>query len=198
MDQVIFDSANVLYLAANLPEGAEERTNSESQTLWLIARDAALKAEPKAKALALIRSGRGAEVFAAREKRGSLEAQAGAALPIEMIPMAELMDSLCTHRAAFLAELATMPESTSEGEGNDNLMATLRSLVGHYFEHGLAMVELLPEFWDDGITLTWVLEADLSYDAVIADRRAALLSRIRAHHAAVGTAEAPVRKGRKL
>ena len=191
MDQVIFDSANVLYLAANLPEGAEERVGIEGWPIWNIVLHMMVEV-----------AGYGPRIARLRDQ-GPPTAELGPDDSIEVhrherAPISELLADILHFRGEFLHELEKTPLPVLlAGNPEANFEAPLTRWPRHFFEHGLSMVEVLPEFWDDGIVLTWVFEADLSYDTALADRRNVLLGRVRDHHAEAEAAEAATRKGKK-
>ena len=191
MDQVIFDSANVLYLASNLPEQAEERVGIEGWPIWKIVLHMLTEVASHGPRLARMRE-EGPPVSEA-EPDDSIENQRH-----ERGPMSEMLADILHFRGVFLRELEhTSLPLLMAGNPDAKLEAPLKRWALHFFEHGLSMVEVLPEFWDDGIVLTWVFEADLSYDANLAERRKVLLGRVRAQHAEAEAAEAAAKKGKK-
>ena len=190
MDQVIFDSANVLYLAANLPEGAEDRVGVEGWSIWQTVLHMAVESAGYGQEIAWLRDETHSNPVADSIDRGTYIGGRAS--------MSTLVADMLHFRAGFLAELAkTALDVLLRGNPEADFESPLKQWPRHYFEHGLSMVEILPEFWDDAITLTWVFEADLSFAPALAGRQAVLLKRVQAYLTEREVAEAAAKKGKK-
>ena len=191
MDQVVFDGANVLYLVSMLPEGARERPVAGGWTIGQTVVHLGQTAEAYAAALSRMRKG---EPLAL----DTIEVDPPAPT-VGMFNSGESRidepSTFLVGREHFLGELELVNPTLlhAEYEGHP-VKPMFVSWSRHSMHHGVGIVEALPEMWDDAIALTWVFEADLSYDADLYARQQALLPRVRAHLADLENAE---QKGKK-
>ncbi len=190
MDQLIFDSANLLYLVAARPEGSLDRALGDGLTMDQAFDRLGSFAAGCAGAIGRMRR---AEPFAPVPSATDGDVHADElAGPGELTEtVARFMDG----RRRFLEELQLVRPETlhSEYEGRP-VKPMLVAWSRQYIKTGLAMFEALPELWDDAIPLTWIFEANLSYDADLYARQNTLLARVRAHLAGIEGAE---KKGTK-
>jgi hypothetical protein len=167
-DRYIMDVANVLYLVADLPPGANGRT--VPATGWTIAQTVAhLGHTATAQAEAIARAGEGQP----------LEAPASVAPPALELP--EAVASLNAGRAHMLEALRAVPDAfLRTGEPAVALVEQADDWSYHFTVHALEILEVLPELRMDLMLLNWLLSMDVSDDPAARARQVALFEDLQA------------------
>ncbi|MEO9254155.1 MAG: DinB family protein [Tepidiformaceae bacterium] len=178
-DRFILDTANVKYLAANLPEGALDRRVEGLDwsvrqafghfVVWL---EGYVEALP-----AMIRNELPAGEFdVASFNSNGAEQTANTPIP-------EMVARLDTALSQLLKLLTQMPKAAGDQPlGSGTLTDLLRHWSLHMSEHSIDLVDTLPELRFDPMILNWVLYVDYSNDPRRFERQEALMADVREHY----------------
>ncbi len=178
IDQVVYDSASVLHLVSNLPEGAAERPVQGGRTVRQLLGHMSANAAAHVDALTAAGESIGPETeLPAAPAHSDAE---WAAFANQTLPTA--LREFSASRNALVEALAKLPGSLFAGHANERaVVPTLIAWSREYFHDGFSIAEVLPEFWDDAMVLTWTLDADTRYDQGLHQRQTAFLAAVRKH-----------------
>ncbi|MCC6383244.1 MAG: DinB family protein [Dehalococcoidia bacterium] len=174
-DRLIWDVANVRYVAERLPRGGLDRRPAEGERTVreILAHLAASQQRFAQEAEALAR---GDSLAAANE------ATSGRATGRRPAPgLAESLQALAAARDATIAALEPVTAAQLDSASPD--AGTVRKLLQkhscHLAHHALDFADALPELRFDPMVLNWALYVDCTDDVALGRRQAKLLAEVR-------------------
>ena len=198
-DRFILDTANVKYIAANLPPGGLEREVAGfGWTVRQLLAHIATNHERYAVRLAGILAGEAPAPPRDRATGDRLNDQA--ARRARKTPSREIVRQLDEALVRIVGVLEALTPAAASGElGDRPLVERVTAWSRHCAEHGIDLVDALPELRFDPLMLNWLLYVDYTGDAAREAQQHRLLEDLReryeredaenAEHLADGTGE---------
>lgn len=178
-DRFILDTANLKYVAANLPEGAlDRRVEALNWTVRQMIGHFVVWQEGYVEVLpAMIRN----EPPTAEFDLASFNANG--AEQTANTPLPEMVARLDAALSQLLKLLTQMPKAAGDQPlGSGTLTDLLRYWSLHMSEHSIDLVDTLPELRFDPMILNWALYVDYSNDPRRFERQEALMADVRDHY----------------
>jgi hypothetical protein len=185
-DSLILDTANIKYIAVNLPKrGLDRRVpGSPRNVRELLAHLAAAMARD-AEAWRCLARGRPAP---GAGQGAPADEQPGARKP-KLAELVAGLDGALLACVAALEDLGGTPAGTTPKR--EVTLALLRERSLHLVRHGLELADAIPELREDAMVLNWLLYADFSGDPNAAKHQLRLFEEVRARFGIDDSDEGP-------
>jgi len=178
-DRFILDTANVKYIAANLPPGGLEReVEGFGWTVRQLLAHIATNQGAYAVRLAGVVAGEAPARVWDRAAGDRLNDQA--ARRARKTPSREIVRQLDEALVRIVATLEALPPEAADGDLGDRALAErVTDWSKHSAEHGIDLIDALPELRFDPLMLNWLLYVDYTGDAAREARQHRLLEDLR-------------------
>lgn len=178
-DRFILDTANVKYIATNLPAGGLERpVEGFGWTVRQLLAHIATNQDRYAVRLAGVVAGEPPPPSRDAPARDRLNDQA--AVRARRMPSRQIVRQLDDALSRIVRALEALPAAAASSNVGDRTLAErVTAWSKHCSEHGIDLIDALPELRFDPLMLNWLLYADYTGDAARSTRQRSLLDDVR-------------------